>query len=136
MRDCGPGGRAGGAAGSRPRVLVVDADPALLELLGEWLAADGCDVFAGVAEPLPRGTFDLILIDVPFPRLGRPSSLRGVVGAHPGTPIVALSSTLLAEADGTGAIARGLGVASILAKPVKREALMGVVRKLALQASR
>ena len=122
----------GATSTDSPRVLVVDADPALLELLDEWLAAEGCRVVAGAADsPAEAGPFDIVLVDVPFPRQGGPSSLRGVMSAHPGTPIVALSSTFFAGVDSTGAVARRLGVSSVLPKPVDRDALLGAVRRLA-----
>lgn len=124
----------GHVAGTRsrpPRVLVVDADPALAALIGEWLAAAGCEVFVGAADdPGNRGAFDLILVDVPFPRQGSPGSLCRVMDTHPLTPVVALSSTFFAGVDGTGTVARALGVSSVLPMPVQRDALVGAVRRL------
>jgi hypothetical protein len=49
---------------------------------------------------------------------------------HPGTPIVALSANLLPGVDPSGRVARELGVACVLPKPVTREALMAEVAKV------
>lgn len=115
-----------------PRVLVVDTDPALAALISEWLTAAGCEVFVGTADdPVNGGAFDLILVDVPFPRQGSPGSLCRVMDAHPLTPVVALSSTFFAGVDGSGTVARALGVSSVLPMPVDRDALIAVVRRLA-----
>jgi CheY-like chemotaxis protein len=114
-----------------PRILIVDADQALSALLGEWLAGQG-EVVALRGEALAaHGThFDLVVVDVPFPRQGESNPLRRVADAHPGTPVLALSSTFFAGIDTHGAVARALGVAGVLAKPVAREALVSAVRQL------
>jgi CheY-like chemotaxis protein len=106
------------------RALVLDPDPAMSSLLGEWLEGEGFAVF----EELPSGRCDLIVADVPRPRAGAPETLRAIARAHPGAPILALSSNFLA---GAGAeIARALGVSAVLPKPVSRDALMRAVRGL------
>ena len=110
------------------RVLVVDADDALYELIAEWLSAAGCEVTAKAARPDAR--FDLIVVDVPFPRQGGLERLRHIAAEHPATPIVALSSTFFAGIGPNGAVARTLGVAAVLPKPVKREALLAAVENL------
>ena len=116
------------AAGIAPRVLIVDADPALAGLMAEWLSAEGCEVATGTAD-VP-GPFDLILVDVPFPRQGSPGSLGRIMDAHPQTPVVALSSMFFAGVGGSSAVARALGVASVLPMPIDRNALVAVVRRL------
>jgi len=110
-------------------ILVIDADPALLSLLEEWLAAFGCEVVEEQAGdgPMQNG-FDLIVVDVPFPRQGGLDVLRRVSNRHPGTPILALSSNFFASIQRSGAVAQALGVASVLPKPVTREALIAAVR--------
>ena len=109
------------------RVLVVDADPALLGLLEEWLAARGCTVEA--APPTGCDGFDLILVDVPSPRQCT-EALKAIVEAHPRTPILALSSSFFPGVDTTGAVARALGVAGVVAKPVTQRVLLDAVRRL------
>ena len=117
--------------GSELRALIVEADPALSGLLGEWLEGQGF----GVYEELPAGSCDLIVADVPRPRQGAPEFLRRLARDHPGTPVLALSSNFLPGADGASAVARTLGVAAVLAKPVSRDALLAAVKKLVTQAA-
>jgi CheY-like chemotaxis protein len=116
-----------------PRLLLVDADDALAALLGEWLADEGCVVQRQAGEcPAPGEgeRFDAVLVDVPFPRQGGADLLRRVAQAHPGTPILALSSTFFSGIECCGPVARELGVTCVLAKPASRAALSGAVRRL------
>ena len=119
------------AVDSAPRILVVDADPALLGLLEEWLEGQGFRVIAeGGSEESVRNAFDLAVVDVPFPRHRGLIQLKGVAERHPGVPILALSSSFFAGVAGTGLVARDLGVAAALPKPLSREALVAAVAKL------
>jgi DNA-binding response OmpR family regulator len=116
---------------------VVDADPATQNLLEEWLTEQGCHVLSRRSEenarPQDQETsvdgFDLALVDVPFPRQGL-AQLERVAQAHPRMPIVAMSSTFFASVECTGALARMLGVAGVLPKPLKHDALIGALRTL------
>jgi CheY-like chemotaxis protein len=72
------------------RVLVVGADPALAELLEEWLAGEGC---AAVAERP-----DLVLVDLPFPRERRLEVLQALGDAHPAAPVIAMPKPLTRDA--------------------------------------
>ena len=113
------------------RVLVVDADNLLFGLIEEWLAAAGHRVIPEHAGgDSADGRIDLIVVDIPFPRQGGLDLLRRVAAEHPGTPILALSSTFFAGIGSHGAVARALGVAGVLPKPVKREALIAAVGDL------
>jgi len=113
------------------RVLVVDADAALLGLLREWLGAYGhriletCAVDAAAPQPV-----DLVAVDVPFPRQGGADVLRRVANYYPGTPVLALSSSFFPGIASDGAVARALGVASVLPIPVARDALIAAVHGL------
>jgi DNA-binding response OmpR family regulator len=113
------------------RVLVVDADPALLALLDEWLADHGCEVVhERRGDDAAQDDFDLVVVDIPFPRNGGSDVLKRVAHGNPGAPILALSSSFFAGIESTGAIARTLGVASVLPKPVTRAALIDAVDRL------
>ena len=72
------------------RVLLVEADPALAELLDEWLAGAGCTT----VEERP----DLVLVDLPFLRERRQELLRQLADAHPGVPVVAMPKPLTRDA--------------------------------------
>lgn len=109
-------------------VLVVDADPALLGLLEEWLGAHGCEVVGeepGAARP--KDGFDLVVVDVPFPRRTGLEVLERLTAAHRDAPILALSSSFHPGVEVDGAVARALGVTGVLPKPLSREALCTAV---------
>jgi DNA-binding response OmpR family regulator len=114
------------AADARPRILVVDSDRPLLGLLEEWLGAAGCAV---ESEP-DGGRFALVIVDLPHPRRGGAELLRRLAQENPGAPIIALSSTFFSGIESTGGVARTLGVACVLPKPVGRESLITAVRSL------
>jgi len=117
------------------RALVVDADPALLGLLEEWLGAQGCSVEGegSSGETLPDG-FDLVVVDVPSPRQGGMELLKRVAKEHSRVPILVLSSSFYPGIETTGAVARALGVAGVLPKPLARETLVAAVRRLLADA--
>jgi CheY-like chemotaxis protein len=113
-------------------VLVVDADPALRGLLDEWMGECGCALtYASPGDDAPPGRrYALVVADVPFPRQGGLERLRRLGQAHPGTPILALSPTFFGSVCCAGDVARSLGVARVLAKPVSRAALIAAARQL------
>ena len=112
------------------RVLVADADCALYGLLEEWLAGEGFELSGACAPDEPaRDGYDLIVVDVPFPREGV-EMLRRLGREHPGTPIVALSAAFFPSVEASGALARELGVAAVLPKPVTREALISAASRV------
>jgi CheY-like chemotaxis protein len=116
------------------RILVADTDCALFGLLSEWLAACGC-VLAGACGPDEDAheRYDVIVVDVPFPRQGGLDVLKDLAREHPHTPIVAISANFLPGVEASGAVARELGVSSVLAKPVNRDALIAAVQQAALR---
>jgi len=123
--------RAASAGGAARHVLVVEDDRALLGLLDEWLAELGCRVVPERAGSDVAAThYDLIIVDVPFPRQGGHALLQRVAKDYPKSPILALSSSFFSGIDNRGGVARALGVAYALPKPVKRDALITAVKSL------
>jgi CheY-like chemotaxis protein len=118
------------AAGAGRRVLLVDLDPPIAALIEEWLCGAGFEVHLAI-EPVAGHALsaDLVLVDVPFPRQGG-ERLRALAQALPGAPILALSPTFFAGVAARGAVARELGVAGVLAKPVQCAALLSAVAEL------
>jgi DNA-binding response OmpR family regulator len=125
--ECSPQSRQSATA---PRLLIVDADPALQDLLEEWLSAQAYSIAREWGEGCRvQGSFDLIIVDVPFPRGGGLDVLKRMGARHPGTPILALSSSFFAGVENHGLVARSLGVAGVLAKPLTCNALIAGVQR-------
>lgn len=116
-------------APARPRILVVDADPALFGLLGAWLG-DEAELVAGTRGGVAPDGVALVVVDVPYPRQVTADGLRDLAARHPGAPLLALSPTLFAGVVSEGTVARRLGVAAVLPTPVAREALLAAVHRL------
>jgi DNA-binding NarL/FixJ family response regulator len=72
------------------KVLVVGADPALGELLEEWLAGEDCCAVHERPE--------VVLVDLPFPRERGAEALRRAAEAHPDAPVVAMPKPLTRDA--------------------------------------
>ena len=125
-------GSASDAAQGGLRILIVGADATLFALLEEWFGACECvlEQVQARAGAAGDGRFDLVIVDVPFPRQGGAEAIRRVVREQPGTPIIMLSSSFFAGVEATGAVARNLGVDAVLPKPLKREALQDAVVRI------
>ena len=128
---------------SPPAVLVVGADAATFGLLHEWLTEAGFAVAAPLdAEAIlarvdaPRADascaegYHLVIVDVPYPRAlrGEPHRRLGTLAGN--TPVLALSATFHSNVERSGEVARSLGVAGVLPKPLRRDALVSAVQHL------
>lgn len=110
---------------------MVDADPALVALLDEWLDAVGIKVVDERAAGTDAGQrYQLAIVDVPFPRQDGMSRIARVASAYPGTPLIAVSAAFFPGVVCCGAVTRTFGVACALPKPVSREALLRAARRL------
>ena len=103
------------------KVLLVEADPALRGLVEEWLADEDWTM----VDEHP----DVVLVDLPAPREQGPGVIKRISNAHPHAPVVALSSSFFDGIESNGAIARALGVTSVLPKPLTRDALLAALRR-------
>lgn len=112
-----------------PRVLVVGADHATRDLLGEWLAELGWRVCVEEADG-GDGCYALVVVDVPYPRHAA-AQLRQLSDRHAGARVLALSATFHPSVERRGDVARSLGVAAVLPKPLRRETLVALVKELA-----
>ena len=117
----------------QPRVLVINADRAVAALIEEWLGACGYAVEScNDCSPCPdsKTRYALVIVDIPTPRHGANERVQRIACDHPGTPVIALSSQFFPGVERTGGVARALGVASVLAKPLSRDHLVNVVQSL------
>lgn len=120
------------------RVLVVDDEPALLEILAETLTADGYEVALardGVAAlaQVHRWKPDLVLTDMHMPGMSGLELLRKLRGdlSTAGIPVVFL--TVVENVD-TEAQALNLGADDYLTKPVQKSRLLGRIRRSLVRA--
>lgn len=112
------------------RVLVVEPDDLILDLLKRWLGEAGYMVVVGTLQRLPqvvggRGSPHLVIIDVPTPR-SADQSLECVRGVH-ACPILLLSASFVRDIGSSTAVARQLGVRKVLQKPFTRDELLSAV---------
>lgn len=122
------------------RILVIEEDSAVNDLLAAWLEDVGhavvrenaADIGAAdaAAASAPGEPVDLVVLDIPDPRRHGVDWVRRVAQRHPMTPLLALSCSLLAGVDCSGTVARRLGVGAVLPKPVSRERLLAQVDAL------
>lgn len=109
-----------------PTVLVVDDDPFLLALLGDWVedagfravrVRSGEACLAAVARERPA----LVLLDLHMPGLSGAETLDFIRAADPDVPVVAVT----AESDPVAAVDLvDRGADDFLQKPVTRERLV------------
>jgi CheY-like chemotaxis protein len=102
------------------RILVIERDPLLRALFGEWLGARGIEtVFSEQSGTLPHlEGVDAVIVDV-----AKPCDSHGCLlawrQAYPDASIIAVSGRFQTGASGTSAAER-LGVTGVLAKPFTR----------------
>lgn len=115
-----------------PSVLVVDDDPAILELLTDILGPEGFEVetaLSGVAAVLlaRSGRFDAILMDIMMPRLNGVEALRTIKSVAPQTPVIMMTAHKGHELEKQ---ARELGAAAVLWKPFDLDELLALLRRV------
>ncbi|ROQ36611.1 two-component system response regulator MtrA [Frondihabitans sp. PhB188] len=112
-----------------PRILVVDDDPALAEMIGIVLRADGfeasfCADGSGALEAFAETTPDLVLLDLMLPGIDGIEVCR-LLRAESGVPIIMLT----AKGD-TSDVVRGLesGADDYVVKPFNPKELVARIR--------
>lgn len=131
----GPGAPEIYCGGRTPRVLVLEGDRHMADLLQEWLVSAGYrPVLASddsSVSAVQIGNIDVVLADIPSPRHAAAAVVDRLRSAFPGTLVVVMSGYFLTS-GGTAAaeITRQLGVAGILPKPFTRDALLGTLGRL------
>ena len=114
----------GSRGAPEPAVLLVDIDPPLASLFGEWLAGSG---LRAAPAPADEASIELAVVDLPYPRQGSRRRLEELTARFPGLPIVAVAPASHPSVAGCCAAARELGVDAVVAAPVRREAFLAAV---------
>jgi CheY-like chemotaxis protein len=117
------------------RILVIEDDPILRDLLTDWLLAAGYSVDvaveggAGIAHARAyRPT--LVVTDIHMPGTGGAAVISEVGRIYPGIPVIAISAHFRSNHGLKPEEAIALGAARALAKPFKRKDMVGAVIEL------
>lgn len=117
------------------RILVIEDDPILRELLADWLLGAGYRVAvapeggSGIAAARACRP-DLVVTDVNMPGTGGAAVISELGRIYPGLPIIAISAHFKCDRGLAPAQALLLGAARTLAKPFRRVEMIGAVREL------
>jgi two-component system response regulator CpxR len=124
------------AATREPRVLLVDDDRELCQMLTEYLAAERFDVKSvhdggeALAE-LQGGEFEIVILDVMLPSVGGLDVLRKLGATYP-TPILMLTAR---GDDVDRIVGLELGADDYLSKPFNPRELVARIRAILRRAS-
>jgi CheY-like chemotaxis protein len=123
----------------RGRILLVDNDPQVMNILGEMMADAGHHVIpvAGGAEALRvfvRGGFDVVMTNIGMPGMNGWELAERLRERDPHVPLIFITGWGLHEQD--QARCRGLGVSSLLFKPVRPAELHNSVQQALAKAAR
>jgi len=117
------------------RILVIEDDPILRELLADWLLAAGYRVAVapegetGIADARSCRP-DLVVTDINMPGVGGAAVISALERIYPGLPVIAISAHFGSDRGLTPDEAITLGAVHTLAKPFRRTELVGAVRRL------
>ena len=116
---------------TRPRILVVDDDPTVLDLLGKSLSVSDYDVALVGDGPtalarLAEGDYDLLIIDLKMPGMDGLSVIREARRRNLDLPVIVVTG-FSTEANAIEAI--NLGVTGYLTKPFRIPRLLNVAAR-------
>jgi DNA-binding response OmpR family regulator len=116
-----------------PTVLLVDDDPALLEMLGRTLERAGFTVITAVhgADALVQMRqlrADIVVTDIMMPELDGFELIRQLHAKWPDLPIVAMSG--IDDTPNFRNLALKFGAKAALSKPVNRAHLVEVIQEI------
>jgi CheY-like chemotaxis protein len=117
------------------RILVIEDDAILRDLMADWLVAAGyevgvaCDGTAGLAQAQEHRP-DLVVTDIHMPGAWGATVILKLGQMYPRTPIIAVSGHFSADRGLSSQDAIALGAARTFAKPFRRGEMMGAVIEL------
>jgi DNA-binding NtrC family response regulator len=117
------------------RILVIEDDSILRDLLSDWLTAAGYEVgvaadgTAGIAQARAHRPA-LVVTDIHMPGTWGATVILELGQMYPGTPVIAVSGHFDADRGLSSRDAIALGAARTFAKPFKRKEMVGAVMEL------
>jgi DNA-binding NtrC family response regulator len=128
--DTEPEGSGAGADREAARVLIIDDEPIIREVLSDVLSRQGHDLtFAPDAETglqaLDNGAFDLVVLDLMLPGMGGLEALQEIRRRDPDQVVIMLTAYASVE---TAVQAIRQGAHDYLTKPFKNEDVLRAVR--------
>src|ERR1700682_2275362 len=97
-------------------IVIIEEDQLMRGLLVEWLSDAGYSVSAAASgDARAQDKADLVIVDVYMPRHEGAKTLRAVTAAHPGAPLIAISSQFRPGLVGSSTAAEALGVRQVIA---------------------
>jgi len=112
------------------RVLIVDDEPSLREVLGillkkEGYTVDSCDGGVSALQALQRSTYDMVITDLRMPEVNGIEVLRSAKSTHPDTAVLVI--TAYGAAD-SAVEAMKLGALDYLTKPFQVDEVRRIVK--------
>jgi CheY-like chemotaxis protein len=117
---------------ARARILVVDDEPPIAQLLRDALSTQGHEVETALCgrdgvRMATSGAFDLVLTDLGMPDMSGWEVVRGIRPTHPDLPVVLVTGwgATISEAEIADA-----GVAALVHKPFEMKPLLDTISRL------
>ncbi len=110
-------------------VVISEPDDLMCRLLNEWLTGAGYTVYdANAAGPEVR--VNIVIASISTTEIARQVLIPRLQREHPEASLIALCSRARSGLSCDGALARALGVARVMAKPLRREELLATLAAL------
>jgi DNA-binding response OmpR family regulator len=108
-------------------IAIYESDDLMYALLREWLTGAGYSVNSAAVTSESSAGARLVIVSVAMAKEEGDALIRAVRLIYRGTPIIALSSQARSGLSSAGAAARALGVARVMAKPLRRNELLAAI---------